>query len=169
MPPNFGNRTNTGYTTSTENQLTNDGTWTYTYDNEGNLTQKSQGTGLPTWTYTYDNLNRLISATEVNATPTVQLAFKYDVFGNRIDQEPTIGGVTTATHSANDGDNAWADLSGTNVLQTRRLYTDAVDALFARISSGGTTAWYLTDRLNSVRDIANNTTGVSIDHLDYDG
>jgi hypothetical protein len=37
-----------------------------------------------------------------------------------------------------------------------------------RISSNGTAAWYLTDRLGSIRDIANNSTGVSIDHLNYD-
>jgi RHS repeat-associated protein len=51
----------------------------------------------------------------------------------------------------------------------RRLYTDAVDALFTRIDSGGSVAWYLTDRLGSVRDLANNTTGASIDHFTYDG
>jgi RHS repeat-associated protein len=164
-----GNRNNTGYTTGTENQLTNDGTWTYTYDSEGALIQKSKGTNLDTWTYAYDNLNRLTSATEKNAGATVQqLTYKYDVSGNRIDMEVTISGTTTATHFAYDGDNAWEDLNGSNVLQTRRLYTDATDALFARVV-GSTAAWYLTDRLGSVRDVANNTTGGSIDHIDYDG
>jgi RHS repeat-associated protein len=163
-----GNRSNTGYVTSTGNEMANDGTWTYTYDNEGNLTQKSKGTNLDTWTYAYDTWNRLVSATETNAGATVQvLTFKYDVFGNRLDVETTINAVTTATHFAYDGPNAWADLSGSNALQMRRLYLDAPDALFARISSGGTAAWYLTDRLGSVRDIANNTTGASIDHIDY--
>jgi RHS repeat-associated protein len=167
-----GNRTNTGYTTGTGNQLTNDGTWTYTYDSEGSLTKKSKGSLLETWTYGYDNLNHLAWAEDRQTdggTLIQRLDFKYDVFGNRIDKELTINSTTTATHFANDGPNAWADLSSANALQTRRLYMDAVDALFARISSGGTAAWYLTDRLGSVRDIANNTTGASIDHLDYDG
>jgi RHS repeat-associated protein len=41
--------------------------------------------------------------------------------------------------------------------------------VFARISSAGTVAWYLPDRLGSVRDIANDSTGAVIDHIDYDG
>jgi YD repeat-containing protein len=39
-----GNRTMTGYQTGTGNRLTNDGTWTYTYDDEGNTTKKSKST-----------------------------------------------------------------------------------------------------------------------------
>jgi RHS repeat-associated protein len=50
----------------------------------------------------------------------------------------------------------------------RRLYGDAVDQLFARENSSGTLAWYLTDRLGSVRDVLNNSSTV-IDHIDYDG
>ncbi len=39
--------------------------------------------------------------------------------------------------------------------------------ILARTSSGGTTAWYLTDNLGSVRDIVN-TSGTVIDHIVYD-
>src|SRR5207248_3053283 len=52
-----------------------------------------------------------------------------------------------------------------NALLTRRLYADAVDALFASINSGGT-KWILTDRIGSVRDIAGST-GSLVDHRDY--
>jgi RHS repeat-associated protein len=62
--------------------------------------------------------------------------------------------------------NAWADLNGSGSLTTRRLYLDAVDALFARIDSGGNTAWYLDDHLGSIRDLMNNS-GSIIDHIDY--
>ncbi len=51
-------------------------------------------------------------------------------------------------------------------MQTRRLYLDAVDAVFARISSAGVVDWYLTDRLGSVRDIMDNN-GLFRDHIDY--
>ena len=53
-----------GYQTGTDNQMTNDGTCTYTYDAAGNMTQKSKGDGLETWYYGYDNLNRLTSVRE---------------------------------------------------------------------------------------------------------
>ena len=40
-------------------------------------------------------------------------------------------------------------------------------AILARTSSGGTTAWYLTDKLGSVRDIVD-TSGNELDHIVYD-
>ncbi len=36
-----GNRTNTGYTTGTNNRLTSDGTYNYEYDDEGNRPPRS--------------------------------------------------------------------------------------------------------------------------------
>ena len=41
-------------------------------------------------------------------------------------------------------------------------------SILARTSSGGTTAWYLADKLGSVRDIVR-TTGSELDHIVYDG
>ncbi len=40
-----GNRTGGGHTTTTNNQLTSDSTYNYTYDNEGNLTRKTTISG----------------------------------------------------------------------------------------------------------------------------
>jgi RHS repeat-associated protein len=40
-------------------------------------------------------------------------------------------------------------------------------SILARTSSGGTTAWYLTDDLGSVRDIVGST-GSELDHIVYD-
>ncbi len=42
-----------------------------------------------------------------------------------------------------------------------------VDQLLARTSSSGTTAWYLPDKLGSVRDIVG-TSGTVLDHIVYD-
>jgi RHS repeat-associated protein len=42
-----------------------------------------------------------------------------------------------------------------------------VDQILARTSAGGTTAWYLPDKLGSVRDIASSA-GAVIDHIVYD-
>ncbi|MDX2037457.1 MAG: hypothetical protein SFX72_12465 [Isosphaeraceae bacterium] len=49
---------------------------------------------------------------------------------------------------------------------TSYLHGPTIDALLARTSSAGVTAWYLTDRLGSVRDLAN-TSGTVIDHVSY--
>jgi RHS repeat-associated protein len=57
-----GNRTNAGYVTGAGNQLLSDGVWTYTYDAEGNLIQKSRGAKAETWTYGYDHRNQMLWA-----------------------------------------------------------------------------------------------------------
>jgi hypothetical protein len=51
-----------GYQTGGNNQITTDGTWTYTFDQEGNLIKKSKGANAETWTFGYDNLNHLLWA-----------------------------------------------------------------------------------------------------------
>ncbi|GEM_PF-2594638 len=56
-----GNRNNGSYTTGTGNRMTSDGTWTYTYDNEGNEIKKSKGASAETWTYVYDEKNELVT------------------------------------------------------------------------------------------------------------
>jgi RHS repeat-associated protein len=170
-----GNRNTTGYTIGTGNQMLNDPSWTYSYDSEGNMTKKTKGTNAETWYFAYDNRNHLTSAKQESSdggTVEMQATYVYDALGNRVEKDVgvTVGNVTTVTTTrfAYDGPNVWADLDGNSQLQTRRLYLDTVDSVFARISSGGTAAWYLPDRLGSVRDITDNT-GAVIDHIDYDG
>ena len=152
--------------------MTTDGTWTYSYDLEGNETAKSK-TG-EYWVYAYDNRNRLTHAEKratSNGSATLTIDFKYDIWGNRIerDYDPDGAGATAATvlKMAYDQDgNAWADLDNSGSLTIRRLY-GGVDNLIARIpASTGNEDWYLTDYLGSVRDIVNSS-GTLIDHIDY--
>ena len=89
--------------------------------------------------------------------------YTYDVWGRRIEKtvDPDGAGPQPAqvTRFAYDGANVWADLDGNSSLTTRRLYLDAVDAVFARIDASGEAAWYLPDRLGSVRDIVTTSGG----------
>ena len=176
-----GNRTMTGYATGTGNELTAAPGYTYTYDAEGNLTGKTQTSGGNNWAYTYDYRDRLTVATEKNSGGSVisQSTYTYDALNRRIGTDVDADGAgpnaPVQSWTVYDGPNPWADFSvssggsggGTVTLATRYLYGPAVDQLLARTSSGGTTAWYLTDRLGTVRDIVN-TTGSVIDHLSYD-
>jgi RHS repeat-associated protein len=171
-----GNRTNAGFSQGTNkgDQLQTDGTWTYTYDAEGNEIQKSKGSSAETWVFTYDHMNHLLSA-EDRPTPmgaaSVHIDYKYDALGNRAERDVTINGVTTVTRYALDASgNAWADLSGTNALQVRRFYGDGVDQPVVRITYGGgapAVAWYDADRQGSVRLLMDNT-GVAIGQQSYD-
>jgi RHS repeat-associated protein len=67
----------------------------------------------------------------------------------------------------------YADFNSSGTLLTRYVSGPgmvngaAVDELLARTSSGGTSAWYLTDKLDSVRDVVNSS-GSAIDHVVYD-
>jgi RHS repeat-associated protein len=168
-----GNRVATGWTTTTGNLLTSDGTWNYSYDAEGNQIQKIIPSTGEQWNYYYDNLNRLVKAEHKpssSGSVDQRITFKYDVFGNRIEKAVGVSSPTI-THFAYDlNGNAWADLDGnnSNALLMRRLYADAVDAVFARSgTAANSTAWYLDDRLGSIRNIAGNT-GSLIDHRDWD-
>jgi RHS repeat-associated protein len=167
-----GNRNYGSYQTGTGNELSKDGTWTYTYDNEGNLTKKTKGASAETWTYGYDNQNHLTSIQQRSTdggTLLMQATYTYDAMGDRLEKDVwTQATGTVVTRFAYDQQNAFADLNSSNQLQMRRLYFNGVDQLFARINSSGTAAWYLTDRLGSVRDIADNTGAVQ-DHINYDG
>jgi RHS repeat-associated protein len=166
-----GNRNMSGYTTGTDNQLLNAGTWSYTYDNNGNEATKSQGPTYDTWYYGYDDKNRLTSVQDKTSGGTVlsQATYVYDVLSNRIEEDVYISGSgTTVTRFAYDGQNAFADLNNSNALTMRRLYLNGIDQLFARIDSGGTAAWYETDRLGSVTGLVNSS-GTSIATIAYDG
>src|SRR5262249_1546585 len=158
-----------GYQTGVANRMSNDGTYTYTYDDAGNTIKKSKGASAETWTYTYDHNNRLTGISERatdGGTLLLQVTYTYDVFGNPVQQQKWKNGNTMTERFAYDSGNVWADMDGSNTLTMRRQFLDGTDQVFARISAGGTAAWYLADHLGSIRVIADGS-GVVIDHLTY--
>ena len=75
----------------------------------------------------------------------------------------------TQTWTLYDGSDPIMDFSGSGSLEMRYLNGptgDLVDTVLARESAGGTIAWYLPDRLGTIRDLINNS-GSIIDHVDY--
>jgi RHS repeat-associated protein len=175
-----GNRTNSGYSTGTGNELTAQGNWTYAYDHAGNETGKTNTSTGEVWTYSYDDKNELTQAVDVVSGLTTTVTYEYDPFGNRIEQSVATSGGTTVTKYAQDGWdpalagstgnsnwNVWADLTNASAMQTRYLRGDEVDQIFARISSGGTAAFLLTDHLGSVVGVTNSS-GSLTDTIVYD-
>jgi len=81
-----GNRTMTGYTTGTNNRLTNDGTYSYTYDDEGNRITRTHDTTGEVTEYEWDHRNRLTKVTDKDEYEDVTqvVAYTYDVFNRRI-------------------------------------------------------------------------------------
>ena len=75
----------------------------------------------------------------------------------------------TRTGTLYDGPDPIMDFNGSGSLEMRYLNGPTgglVDTVIARESGGGTVAWYLPDRLGTIRDLINNS-GSIIDHVDY--
>jgi RHS repeat-associated protein len=159
-----GNRNYGSYARGPGNELTADGTYTYAYDKEGNLTSKTRLSDGENWSLTWDYRNRLtqdVEKTGAGATVTNDV-FTYDVLDRRIGK--SVNGAQS--WFAYDGANTFADFNNSGTLTMRYLYGNAVDSLFARRDNNGNNAWYLTDILGSVRQVAQ-TNGTVLDALTY--
>ena len=80
------------------NRVTSDGTWTYSYDLDGNQVGKSK-TG-ESWSYAYDHRGQMTQATSDTG---VSVTYKFDAFGNRIQRDATVGGVSSVEKFVFDG------------------------------------------------------------------
>ncbi|WP_165234108.1 FG-GAP-like repeat-containing protein [Aquisphaera insulae] len=160
-----GNRNSSGYSTGTDNRISTDGTYNYSFDNEGNETTRTKISDGSQTIYKYDYRNRLVEVdSKVGGVTTPLATFTYDALDRRIGR--TEGGVTTAT--IYDGYSPVMDFTGGSTTPTTRYLQGigaAVDQVLAR-DQVGTVAWYLADRLGTVRDLIDNT-GAIIDHVDY--
>ncbi len=159
-----GNRDSSGYTTGTGNEMTASPGYTYTYDNDGNLISSTNTSTSVTTTYTYGYENRL---TNVTVGGTVMATYTYNALGQRIGIDDSSAQTWTVYNGTSPDANPYADFNGTGGVTVRYLDGLAVNELFARTSSGGNLAWYLTDQLGSVTDLVSSS-GTDLDHIVYD-
>ncbi len=142
--------------------MTNSPGVTYTYDNDGNLVTAK--TSSVTTTYTYDYENRL---TSVDQNGTVIATYTYNALGQRIAIDDSGTKTWTVFNGTSADANPYADFTSSGSVSVRYLFGPAVHQILARTSSSGTTAWYLTDQLGSVRFIED-TSGDVLDAISYD-
>ena len=153
------------------NRLLSDGTYTYTYDDEGNRLTKVK-TGEAT-TYTWDYRNRLTGVTIVDASGVRVITYKYDVNNQLISRSNALnGGTATVDRYIYDGQQIVLSFNGSNALTARNLWGPQVDQLLfqeqvSSTSSPGTLYTAITDHLQSVREVVN-TSGTSVGHVNYD-
>jgi RHS repeat-associated protein len=154
------------------NRLLEDDTYTYTYDNNGNLTSKVDKVSSVTTTYQYDGENRLIQV----ATPTDIVLYQYDGFGRRISK--TINGVVTKY--VYDREDILFELDENNQIKARYTHGPGIPALPAgrdepisvdRDTDGNgtleTTYYYHYDGLGSVTAITDSA-GTVVQTYVYD-
>jgi YD repeat-containing protein len=181
-----GNRTMTGHQTGTNNRLTNDGTYTYQYDNEGNRTKRTNNTTSEEVVYEWDFRNRLTEVTfkDEFGTTTKVVEYTHDAFNRRIGKAVDTTSPFNMADAAieryviddlngvasDDGGNVVLDFvdsdgegTGTSIaLERRYLYGNAVDQIFAQedvtenITSAERVLRHLVDNLGTVRDLIDN-------------
>ena len=156
-----GNRTNAGYVTGGNNQLSADAKYDYTYDDEGNLkTRRDRSTSI-TRTFNWDYRNRLVGVLEGGVSIA---AYSYDAGNQRISK--TTGGITT--RYVYDRSNVALEFTGaTTTPNIRYFYGTQVDQVLAQDKGGGNVSWQLTDQLGSVRALVGNDGSVR-NRFEYD-
>ena len=187
-----GNRTNTGYSTGDNNQLLSDGTYNYTYDDEGTrLTKTNISTGDYV-EYTWDYRNRLTNITTKNNSDVVthEVDYIYDIFNRRIVKTIDADGAGSGTATEHvyiydglreergaAGDHMLLQFDEADDLIDRFMYGPNVDQILASeevvsTSAAGDVLWALTDHLGTIRDVAEYDTGTDTTtiatHLAYD-
>src|SRR5262249_3864957 len=129
------------------NQLTTDGAWNYSYDNNGNLISQVGVTGGPDAgleiDYAYDFRDRLIEGTNLDSSRDVtqEVDYVYDVFNDLVGRTQTnntySGGVltmtnTTTSHNIYDGGNLVLTTGNSGNVTGRELFGPAVDQILAQ-------------------------------------
>lgn len=172
-----GNRSS-GTSIGTGNRLLSDATWAYTYDDEGNLTERTRISSAPaddkTVVYAWDHRNRLLSVTNKDnfGGVTQVVEHSYDVYDRRVSVSLDADGVgplaSEVVRYVYRGADVLVTSDGTGEITQRVLHGPAVDQVFAiEDASTGDVLWALTDQLGSVRDVIDST-GAVANHLVYD-
>jgi RHS repeat-associated protein len=160
-----GNRKDGGYATTAGNRVQTDGTWSYVYDDAGQM--KTQSKSGEHWTYAYDHRGQLVQAEKranAGGSVTDSVSYQYDAWGNRIRRDQTGGTTNTEKYVVDGWDPAKpaprgtenfdvvADLNGSDAVTARRLFGAGFDEVVAR-QAGGVVSWYGTDRQGSVTQL----------------
>ncbi|EAQ79300.1 Calx-beta domain-containing protein [Blastopirellula marina] len=187
-----GNRIGGGYSTGDINQILSDGTYNYTYDDEGNrLTKTNISTG-EVIEYSWDYRNRLTSIITKDSLSVVthEVEYTYDAFNRRIVKSIDVDGAVSGTaveeiyiydgmreERGNAGDHMLLVFDEAGNLTNRFLYGPHVDQVLASeevasTATAGDVLWVLTDNLGTVRDLAEYDAGTDattiVNHFAYD-
>jgi RHS repeat-associated protein len=148
-------------------------TASYVYDNNGNLTSKSTGTGTTQFQWDYDNrLTQVVTPSSGSAT------YKYDALGRRIQRAPSNGASANFTYDDQDvvrdknSDGTTVDYLNGPGVDNKIWQKGATQYYFSEDHLGSTTALTSTSGLLVERetyDAYGNTNGSSITRYGYTG
>jgi len=146
-----GNRTDSNQNGASNfndaNQLEDDANFTYQYDNNGNLIQKTDAS-LQSTVYEYDAENRLIRVASLDKT----VNYKYDGMGRRVEKEITETAVTNVTQYIYDREDILLELDGSNNIIARYTHGPGIDEPLIT-QRGGQSFFYHADGLGSITEL----------------
>jgi RHS repeat-associated protein len=155
----LGNRSTWSTDPLDSRRLLNDGTYQYLYDDEGNLSDKTElATGKIT-SYQWDYRNRLVSVTSDSHT----IEYLYDAQDKRVSKQ--LDGIVRERYIY-DGEDIALVVNAQGTLVERYLYGDSTDSVLA-VERDGTISWSLGDRQGSVVDLVDED-GTVLNHFVYD-
>jgi RHS repeat-associated protein len=165
------------YTTGANNRILSDGTSTYAYDAEGNITRI---TTIATGAYRdlqWDYRNRLTQVTQFDSSDAEQwrVEYVYDVMNRLVGRTEYVGGSSTPSSDdifIYDGYQMVLTLNASGNVESRTLWGAGVDQILATEDIAGNVTWLLTDHLNTVRDLVSYDSGTDTmsleNHIVYD-
>jgi len=160
------------------NRLTDDGTYTYQYDAEGNLTRRTAADGSYRQ-FAWDHRNRLVSVIDhaPDDSVTQQVDHTYDPFNRwiatTVDDDGDGPAAAVTTRYVYDGNQIILEQNESGEVRHRYLWGPAVDQLLAsedfdpaQPAVPGELTWSLSDHLGTIRDLVDSQ-GNQIDHITY--
>jgi len=156
------------YTTGPSNRVLSDGTWSYVYDDEGNLVRKDSITQSPnrSITYSFDHRNRLIRVDESSGSSLLtSVSYAYDFLDRRI--QKAVHSITSSPHHSitsfhYSGEMIWKEVRETESQPAATLWylngehIDQWQARQVRSPSQlgySTLHWFAADRQGSVQAV----------------
>jgi RHS repeat-associated protein len=140
------------------NRLASDARSTYTYDNEGDLTSKTDKTTNAGTTYTWNMRHQLTSIAFSDGTSTT---YRYDPMGRRIESNAS----AVVTRDIYDGQNLRLQYDGNNLLSAS--FVDAGLDGHLEETQAGQRLFFLQDGSNSAVQLTNSS-GASVASYAYD-
>ncbi|MDA2919342.1 PKD domain-containing protein [Desulfobacterota bacterium AH_259_B03_O07] len=154
----FRNERTTNAVFDNANRLIEDQEFTYAYDTNGNLIQKTNKNNLEVTQYIYDVENRLIQIDK----PGMTVSYRYDGLNRRI--ENNVNGVIT--RFVYDESNILLEFDGNNILIASYTHGSGIDEILA-MARDGQNFFYHKDILGSITEITNSE-GSVVQNYVYD-
>lgn len=153
---NVGNRlqknnSSTGivnYTYDIANRMLTEGSITYAWNNNGNMTGKTEGADVTSYAYNYDDnlVNVTLPSTQTNG-------FSYYPDGRRLSRTDTTGTITKYFY---DGLDTIAELNSSNTTVARYTSGGGIDNWIS-MERGGSSYFYHKDDLGSIRSLTDSS------------